>query len=175
MKHNAFCLLLFLTTGTCIHAQQRSAENHAIDIAKNDFSKTKFMRKEKFGVVKEKHKVIESTPVVERNPEFYSGNYWYESLQYKLEIRTDEQHKLMATLSIPGQPDIRLKNVTVTDAYFIGFKPNQDGTEEKWEGVFINKTDDSHTTFGLGIKLATPIALTQGLKITKLFFAKVSP
>jgi hypothetical protein len=175
MKPYILHLCLFLLTETYVYAQSISPKDQAIDIAQNDFSSNISMRKEKYGVVKEKHKVIESTPVVANTLQFYTGKYIFQEIQYQLEILMDEQSNPIVTLSSPNQPDIRLKNVTIADAYFVGFIPNTDGSEEKWEGVFINKSQDDSPTFGLGIKLPAAIPLGDGIGLTKLFFRKVLP
>jgi hypothetical protein len=81
----------------------------------------------------------------------------------------------MATLSIPGEPDVQLEKVSVNQAYFSGIRINKSGEEELWEGAFIDRNDNGNSEFGLGIKLANPISLTEGLKIPAIFFKKVSP
>src|SRR5215204_5477334 len=90
-------------------AQELSSKEKAEDLAKNVFSKTKDKKKEKNGITTEVHVKIESIPVVKNDLSFYEGNYWYKDLQYKLEIRLDANKNLMATLSIPNEPDIQLK------------------------------------------------------------------
>ncbi|HUS02006.1 MAG TPA: hypothetical protein VMY77_09780 [Chitinophagaceae bacterium] len=165
--------LLFISANAM--TQNLAAKEKAEALAKDEFSKTKYKKKEKFGVVKELKRVIESTPVVKENASFYNGNYVYHDLNYKIEIRTDKQGRPMATLNIANGPDVLLKEVSITDAFFHAVKQNADGTKEVWEGVFINKNDDGNIELGLGIKLANPIQLTEGLKITRIFLKKVSP
>ena len=175
MKKILFLYVLIAFISSNCMSQELTAKEKAEDLAKNVFSKSKHAKKEKYGVVKEKTKVVESTPVVKTNLDFYAGNYWYQDFNYKLEIRLDANKNLIATLSIPNKPDVQLKNVSVTDAYFTGIKQNEDGTEEKWEGVFINKFDNGNTEFGLGIKLAKALPIPDGVQTTKVFFKKVSP
>lgn len=166
-------LVVFISLNAA--TQNLSPKEKAETLAKNEFSKAKYMKKEKYGVVVEKKKVIESTPVIKENLSFYEGNYVYGDLRYKIEVRTDKLNKPMATLKIGEGQDIVLKNVFITDAFFHAVKQNLDGTEEIWEGVFINKNDDGNIEFGLGIKLSKPIQLTEGLKLTKIFLKKISP
>ena len=166
-------LLVFISANTI--GQNLSAKEKAEALAKDEFSKTKYKKKEKYGVVKEMKRVVESTPVVKENASFYNGNYVYQDLNYKIEVRTDKQGKPMATLSIDNGPNILLKEVSITDAFFHAVKQNADGTKELWEGVFINKSDDGNIEYGLGIKLANPIQITGGLKMTRIFLKKVSP
>ena len=155
--------------------QELSPKEKADALAKNVFSKTKDKKKEKNGLTTEVHVTIESTPVIKGDLSYYEGNYWYQDLKYKLEIRLDANKNLMATLSIPGEPDVQLKKVSLTDAFFSGIRVTKNGGEELWEGVFIDRTENSSTEFGLGIKPANPIPLTEGLSITRIFFKKVSP
>jgi hypothetical protein len=156
-------------------SQELSSKEKADDLAKNVFSKTKDKKKEKDGVTTEVHIKIQSTPVIKDELSYYEGNYWYKDLKYKLEIRLDANKKLMATLSIPGEQDTQLKNVVVDQAYFSGIRINKNGEEEVWEGVFIDRNDNGNSEFGLGIKLAKPVSLTEGLQIPNIFFKKVSP
>ncbi len=167
-------VLLILICAFC-KSQDIAPKEKAEALAKNEFSKTKHKKVEKFGVVKELNKVIVSTPVINNKLSFYDGNYFYQDLNYKIEVRTDKYNKPMATLTIAGGKDILLQEVSIFDAFFHAVKLNADGSKELWEGAFINKNDNGHTEFGLGIKLSKPIQLTEGLNITKIFLKKVSP
>ncbi len=175
MKKIWVLTVLWLFISVNATSQILSPKEKAESLAKEEFSKTKEMRKEKYGIVKELKKVVKSTPVVNENLSFYDGNYVYQDLQYKIELRTDKQKKPMATLKIADGQDIQLKDVSITDAFFHAVKHNKDGTEELWEGAFINKNDSGNIEFGLGIKMSEPVQLTQGLKITRIFLKKVSP
>lgn len=175
MKKSIIILLSVGIFSTSLFAQEVSSKEKADDLAKNVFSKTKDKVKEKNGVKTEVHVKIESTPVIKEDFSFYEGNYWYQDLKYKLEIRRDVNKNLMATLSIPGEPDVQLKKASVNQAYFSVIRVNKNGEEELWEGVFIDRNDNGNSEFGLGIKLANPISLTAGLNIEKIFFKKVSP
>jgi len=167
-------VLVAFIANNCI-SQELTAKEKAEDMAKNVFSKSKYKKKVKDGILTEVNIKIESTPVAKDNLQYYAGNYWYKDLGYKMEIRLDANKNLMATLSIPDKPEVQLKNVSVTDAYFSGVKRNKDSTEEIWEGVFINRPDNGNTEFGLGIKLEKPLQLTEYMAITRIFFKKVSP
>ena len=175
MKKIFFLITILISLSLLASSQEISPKEKAEGLAKNEFSKNTRKKEEKNGIVKEKIKVVESTPVINTNLSFYHGNYVCNGLSYKLEIRSDERNNILATLTIADGQPIRLKNVNISDAYFTAVKPNADGTEEFWEGAFINKNDNGVTDFGLGIKLSKPIPLTEGLQITRLFFKKVSP
>ena len=169
--------LLTIALGLLLSAksQEPTSKEKAESLAKNEFSKSKHIKIEKDGMVKQKNREVISTPVIKTDLSFYHGNYFYNYLKYNLKIREDAHHNLMATLSINHAPDVLLKNVTIKDAYFSATKLNTDGTEEFWEGVFVDKDGDGTTDFGLGIKLSKPIQLTEGLHITWIFLKKVLP
>ena len=171
-------IVILLSAGVfsgSVFAQEISSKEKADDLAKNVFSKTKDKKKEKDGVTTEVHVKIESTPVIKDDLSYYEGNYWYQDLKYKMEIRRNANKDLIATLSIPGEPDVQLKKVSVSQAYFSGVRVKKNGEEELWEGVFIDRNSNGNSEFGLGIKPADPISLTEGLKITGIFFKKISP
>jgi hypothetical protein len=167
--------LVVLSVGLVLSARSQdvSAKEKAETIAKNEFSKSKHKRVEKEGVVKEKTKVVESTPVINNEASFYQGNYVVQGFDYQLEIRQDPQNQWLVTLKMDNERTL-LKNVVITDAYFSAKKVARDGTEEQWEGAFINKNDNGTVDFGLGIKLFKPMRF-ESINITTLFFKKVSP
>ncbi len=173
MKKTSFLTLFIVGFALCAISQNLSAKEKAEYIAKNEFSKSKYKKIEKYGVVKEMNRVIISTPVVHADLSDYAGNYVNVDGADKIEIRTDAQKGFIATLVHDGVETV-LKNVTVQDAYFTALESNRYGTEERWEGVFINKNDNGTIDFGLGIKLTQPVQ-RDGLQITKVFFKKVSP
>ncbi len=175
MKKTLIVSVLFVSISINAKSQKLTSKEQAEFLAKTEFSKSKYKKEEKYGVMKEMKKVVVSTPVVKNNISHYNGNYVYQDLDYKIEVRTDKYNKPMATLNIAGGKDILLKEVSITDAFFHAVKRNADGSKEFWEGVFINKNDNGVTEFGLGIKLPKPIQLTEGLQITKIFLKKVSP
>ena len=175
MKKLIVVYLLLGVFSAPAYTQEQSSRQKADDLAKNVFSKTKDKKKEKNGVTTQVHVKIESTPVVKNELSYYEGNYWYNDMKYKLEIRLDANKNLMATLSIPGEPDVQLRKVSVEQAYFSAIRVNKNGAEELWEGVFIDRNDNGNSEFGLGIKLSNPISLTEGLNIQRIFFKKVSP
>lgn len=154
-------------------SQEVSAKEKAEALAKNEFSKEKYKKEEKYGVVKEKHKAVVSTPVINKDLSFYQGNYVVQGFNYQLEVRKDPQDKWLVTITTDDEKTV-LKNVTINDAYFTATKTSKDGTEERWEGAFINKSDNGVEDFGLGIKLPNPMRF-QSINMTKLFFKKVSP
>ncbi len=118
MKKIFLTLTVFVFICTICKSQELTSKERAEAIAKNEFSKSKHKKVEKYGVVKELNKVIESTPVINNDLSFYAGNYVYQDLDYKIEIRKDAQNKMMATLNIGNSPAIVLKDVNIKDAFF---------------------------------------------------------
>ena len=68
-----------------------------------------------------------------------------------------------------------LKDATRAGALLTATKVYRDGTVERFEGVFLNRTertsptDSGTTTFGLGVVLDTPLEIN-GNTFDKLFF-----
>lgn len=175
MKKIMFIQILLAALSVSCLAQELSPREKAEDLAKNAFSKTKDKIKTKNGQRTEVHVKIEATPVVKDNITDYAGNYWYQDLQYKIEIRFDAGKKPIATLSIPGEQDVQLKNVSISQAYFSATRQKNNGEEEVWEGVFIRRSGNDKTEYGLGIRLANPVPVTEGLQVSNLFFKQASP
>ena len=115
------------------------------------------------------YSTVEVTPVANDDLSFYEGNYSDKNSEYELEIRLDANKNLAATLRIPGEPDLQLKKVLVKDAYFTAMKENDNGVEEIWEGVFMNRSDNGNVEFGLGIILPKQ----ERLKIPRIFLKKI--
>ncbi len=179
MKKTLLVVALFVFISINAVSQELTAKEQAELMAKTDFSKSKYKKKEKYGVVKEMSRVVESTPVIKDDLKDYAGIYKTEGPNYIMEIRVNDKDAVEAILRIPGteQKEVatyQLKNSTIKDALFKAIKINKDETKEEWEGVFINKNDNGAVDFGLGIKLPNPITITEGLRTEKLFFKKVS-
>ena len=173
---NKFRLLLLFIVCFCSTAMsQESSKEKAEDLAKNEFSKTKQKQKATGGVVKEKTRMVESTPVIETNPAFYQGHYVNKDCNYEVEIRSDENNNVIATLTQGEGPEKQLRSVSIHDAFFAASTEGENGKVDFWEGVFINKNTDGTIEFGLGLLLPKAIELTPGLRVTKLFLKKVSP
>jgi hypothetical protein len=170
-------LIILLTLSAFANSafsQDLTAKEKAETIARDQFSKAKYKKKEKHGVSKELNRVVTSTPVVYANRSSYEGNYVNEDFGYKMEIRTSAGGQLIARLSIKNHPDVYLRNASIKDAYFHGLRLNAQGKEEAWEGALISRNDNGTDNLGLGLLLPAPVALA-GLEITKVFLKKVSP
>ena len=70
---------------------------------------------------------------------------------------------------------LRLENAKIEGALLTATKVYQDGRTEKFEGVFLNRTDRNSPTdkgvtmFGLGVLLNTPVQI-DGNTYEKLFY-----
>ncbi len=159
-----------------LFSQQLSPKERAELIARENFSKSKHVRKEKYGIVKEMNKVTVSEPAIRQNINEYSGLYESQDLHYIIEL-TVTQTMNTGVLKIPGKENniyqtFSLKNIYIRDAYFKAILVHTVGSEEQLEGVCINKNDNGVIDFGVGLLLEKTITM-DGLNIDKLFFKKV--
>jgi hypothetical protein len=144
------------------------------------FNKEKHLVKEKFGIRKEKYKKVVSEPVIKQNIKDYSGVYEVEGLGFLIDIQVGNDGKVTATGTEPVNGDnrqarrFRLEGARITGAMLTGTKVYEDGATEKFEGVFINRTDfDSPTdkgvsAFGLGV-VSNPVEFA-GVTLDRLFY-----
>lgn len=154
-------------------AQQISAQTRAQELA-TAFNKHKHVTKEKYGVRTEKYKDVRSEPAVKQNLADYSGAYEVSELGYVINIQAGSNGSVQAVGNDKGR-SFRLENARIDGALLTASKVYQDGTTEKFEGVFLNRTDRNSPTdpgvmiFGLGVVLNTPFE-TNGLTYEKLFY-----
>lgn len=73
MKNISISILALLAIIASASSQELTPKEKAEAIAQNDFSKSKHEKKEKYGIVKEKHKVIESRPFFTKDLSLYEG------------------------------------------------------------------------------------------------------
>ena len=104
----------------------------------------------------------------------YSGAYEVSELGYVINVRVGSDGRVQAN----GYDKTRaftLENARIDGALLTAAKVYQDGATEKFEGVFLNRTDRNSPTdpgvtiFGLGVVLNTPFE-TNGLTYEKLFY-----
>jgi hypothetical protein len=141
------------------------------------FSKSKHAVKEKRGVRVEKFKEVRSEPAARADAREYSGAYEADA-GYTLSLRVGADGVAEASGEEPGEGGPRkftLKGARVSGALLTGTKVYDDGSAEKFEGVFINRTDrDSPTAagvtaFGLGV-LFDPPKVREGHTMSRLFY-----
>lgn len=161
-------IVLLMTCGVSAIAQSRAQE------LATAFNKQKHVVKEKHGVRTEKYKDVRSEPAVKQNIADYSGAYEVSDLGYVLNIQAGSDGSVQAVGNDKGRT-FRLENARIDDALLTASKVYQDGATEKFEGVFLNRTDRNSPTdpgvtiFGLGVVLSTPFE-TNGLTYEKLFY-----
>ena len=144
------------------------------------FNKQKYAVKEKYGVRSEKYKRVVSEPVIKRSIRDYSGVYEVLDLGYLINIQVGSDGNVNAIGSEPSSGGtrrprrFRLEGANITGAMLTARKVYEDGATEKFEGVFINRTDfDSPTdsgvsAFGLGV-VGNRVEFA-GITLDKLFY-----
>lgn len=143
------------------------------------FSKFKNLSKEKHGVTKTKYLKVESQPAVKANPEDYSGTYEVSDFGFGMRLHVDHSGRVEGTGYEPiADPAVRrtftLRDGRIEGALITATKTYANGTSERLEGVFIDRTtfesptDKGSTRFGLGV-IGKPVEVS-GLTLDKLFF-----
>jgi hypothetical protein len=160
------CLAVVLVPLTTLPAQQasvtQSAQTRTQAIAAS-FSKKKHVVKEKRGVRVEKYKRVESEPVVKANPQDYSGTYEVPDMGFAVQLRVERNGSVQGTGYEPTGPDLSvrrsftLRNGKIDGALLTATQVFANGTQDRFEGVFMNRTlfesptDKGVTVFGLGV------------------------
>ena len=144
------------------------------------FNKQKDAVKEKYGVRTEKYKRIVSEPVIKQDIRDYSGVYEVSDLGYLINIQVGSDGRVEGIGSEPSNGGnrqarrFRLEGAHITGAMLTGTKVYDDGSTEKFEGVFINRTEFTSPTdkgisaFGLGV-VCDPFEFA-GVTVDKLFY-----
>lgn len=166
--------LLIVSTGSAV-AQQGSHETTAQQVAAA-FTKNKHAFKEKFGIRIEKYKDVRSEPLVRPNISDYSGVYEVLALEFVINLKVGSDGKVDANGHEKGSRTFKLENAKIEGAVLTGSKHYQDGTTEKFEGVFLTRTDRYSPTdvgvtiLGLGVLLDAPVDFGSGVTYDKLFY-----
>ena len=160
-------------------AQQLNPQQRAQGIAAS-FNKTKHKIKEKRGFREESFTEVRNQPVVRQDVRDYSGTYVAIGLGCAINIEVNSNGRVVGNGSEPGAEKIRkftLKDAKIEGALLLGTKVYEDGTLEKFEGAFINRTqrnsptDNGVATFGLGVLYDPPkVENDYGFTLTKLFY-----
>jgi hypothetical protein len=169
------CVVIAFVLACTVSAvsQQLSSQTKAQAIAEA-FTKHKHSVKEKYGVRREKYKDVRSEPLVKPNIREYSGTYEVSGLGYEMTIQVGADGRVEANGNDNGRP-FRLENARIEGALLTASKVYENGASERFEGVFLKRTDrDSPTdagvtTFGLGVMLGTPIQV-DGNTFDRLFY-----
>lgn len=166
-------IALLITCAFGAYAQQTSSQAKAETVAAA-FTKNKHAVKEKYGIRKEKYKDVRSVPAV-KNVAEYSGVYEVPDLGYVINLQVGSGGNIQANGHEKEQRTFRFENARIDGALLTGTKVYQDGAKERFEGVFLNRTDRESPTeagvtiFGLGVMLNTPFEIN-GLTYDKLFY-----
>ena len=166
-------IMLLIACGASAIAQQLSAQTRAQELA-TAFNKFKHVAKEKHGVRMEKYKDVRSEPAVKQNIADYAGVYEVSDLGYMINIQVGSNGSVQASGNDKGRT-FRLENARIEGALLTASKIYPNGASEKFEGVFLNRTDRNSPTdpgvtiFGLGVVLNTPFE-SNGLTYEKLFY-----
>ena len=171
-------ITLLVTISANAASQQASTQTRAQEIAAS-FSKFKNTVKVKNGVRAEKYKDVRSEPVTKQNRSEYSGVYEFGDLGYVINLQVESNGRVNAT-GYEGAPEsrsFRLENARIEGALLSATKVYANGTAEKFEGVFMTRTERTSptqngvTTFGLGVVLDTPFELN-GITWQRLFYQR---
>ncbi len=162
-----------------IDAQQRTEE------IVSSLNKSRYQLKEKRGVRKEKYRSVRSEPTTKKNIADYSGQYEVPGLDYNLEIKVTNGGNVEATGFEPKNGDAQkgrkftFRNAKIEGALLTATKVYDDGSKEKFEGVFIEQTDiegvspqqieRQSKTFGLAVA-DVQVKTTSGVNLDKLFY-----
>jgi hypothetical protein len=161
-------------------AQQSDPQQRAQEIAAA-FNKSKHQVKEKHGVRVEKFKEVRSQPAVRKDAREYSGTYVANlGGDFEMRIEASADGSVRAQGAEPGAVGIRrftLRDAKIQGALLTGTKVYDDGKTDKFEGVFINRTeresltDNGTTTFGLAVLFDPPkVESEYGFTLNRLFY-----
>jgi len=152
----------FLLTPVNAIPQESYAQKRTQEIVAS-FNKQKYVVKEKYGVRKEKYKKVVNEPVTKQNIRDYSAVYEVSDRGYLINIQVGSDGNVKAIGSEPANGgtrqarSFRLEGAKIVGALLTGTKVYDDGPTEKFEGVFINRTefnsptDSGVSAFGLGV------------------------
>ena len=163
-------IVLLIACGVSAVSQQLSR----VQEITASFNKQKHVVKEKNGVRREKYKDVRSESVTKPNIADYSGVYEVTDLGFVINIQVGSDGRVQANGNERGRT-FRLENARIEGPLLTASKVYQDGATEKFEGVFLNRTDRNSPTdpgvtiFGLGVVLNTPLEVN-GLTYEKLFY-----
>jgi hypothetical protein len=130
----------------------------------------------------EKYKDIRSTPAVRAKAAEYSGRYEVEDMGFVVDLRVDAKGIVTGSGYEPMGGDenvrktFRLVDGKIDGALLTATQIYGDGTRQRFEGVFMNRTSTDSptangvTVFGLGVTGRT--VTMNGLTMDKFFYSK---
>jgi hypothetical protein len=173
-------IALLVVVSVNLASQQLPSQTRAQEIAAS-FNKYKNAVKEKYGVRREKYKDVRSEPVVKQNSKDYSGVYEVSYLGCVINLQIGSDGRIQANgYETMGESNLqsrsfRLENASIAGALLTASKVYDDGAAEKFEGVFMTRTERNSPTdtgvslFGLGVLLGKPFE-HGGITYDKLFY-----
>src|SRR5689334_12743743 len=147
-------------------AQTPSAGARAQELA-TSFNKFKSLSKTKYGVTREKYKDVHCEPLVRQSADEYAGVYEATGLGYFIEVRVGNDGAVTGAAFAKGSLSFTLEDGKIEAASFTATKVYQKGSREKFEGVFLTRTDKESptgagvTTSGLGVNFSVPVEIDQ--------------
>jgi hypothetical protein len=129
----------------------------------------------------EKYKDVRSEPVARQNVNDYSGVYEVPELGYVINLQVGSDGRAQANGletkgdGYQGSRSFRLENARIEGALLTGTRVYDDGSSDRFEGVFMTRTvrnsptDIGVSTFGLGVIPSTRFE-RGGLTYEKLFY-----
>ena len=166
-------IMLSIVCAANVLSQRLSSQTKAQEIAAA-FTKNKHAVKEKYGVRMEKYKDVRSEPAVKSNVRDYAGLYEVPELGYSIDVQVSGDGRIQVNGSENSRV-FRLENAKIDGALLSATKVHHDGVKERFEGVFLKRTDRNSpndpgiTIFGLGVVLTTPVEMN-GQTYDKLFY-----
>jgi hypothetical protein len=137
---------------------------------------------ERYGVRVEKYREIRSEPVVKENPREYTGRYLVPDRGFSIEITVGDGAKVEGA-GVDAAPEggkarrFTLKNGKIDGALLTADKLYEDGTTQKFEGVFITRTEFNSpneqgvSSFGIGA-VGQASEVEGGVKRDRLFYQR---
>jgi hypothetical protein len=173
----AALLAVLCLIGVGVAARAQDACARARELAAR-FDKDKHKVKEKRGLRVEVFLAMRGEPAARANPADYSGTYESEpDCPLSLRVSSDGSAEGFGFEPASAGPrKFTLRGARVSGALLTGTKVYEDGSTERFEGVFLNlhvfhaPDDKGETLFGLGAVFDPPKAGT-GFEMSKLFYA----
>ena len=169
-----FILAVVVVFSGSLVAQTPSAAARAQELAAS-FNKFKSMSKTKYGITKQKYKDVHCEALVRQSAKEYAGIYEVSDLGYVIEVRVGNDGVVTGVGYTNGSVNFTLENGRIEAGLLTATQAYQNGAREKFEGVFITRTDKESptdrgvTTVGLGVHLTVPAEIN-GSTYDRLFY-----
>ena len=168
-------LVIFLLVCPVFAASTQSTGYSRSDQIAAAFTKHKSVVSVKRGVTREKYKDVRAEAAVLQKVTDYSGRYESDWGWIDIQVGSDGRIQALGYDGGLQSRSFELKNATIAGSLLTANKVYRDGSMERFEGVFMNRTeratpgDTGVTTFGLGVVLATHLEVA-GMTLDKVFY-----